>query len=402
MSARPITICLALLLAGAAQASGGIQLIGGCDTPGEAFDVAVSGNYAYVADGYAGLRVISVVDPTQPVEIGSFDTPGWARGVAVSGDYAYVADYDSGLQVVSVADPARPVQVGHYDAPGLARGVALSGDRAFVAAGVSGLRILSVADPALPTEVGHYDVTYNECAVAVSGDYAFIDDDRAGFLVVSVADPANPSIASGYFFDMAPPMAIAVSDDYAYVTVRARGLHVFSVDDSGRATHIGQCGGYARAWGVAASRGYAYVAADEDGLRVISLADPAHPTEVASYDAPNWWANGVTTAGDYVYVAYGMAGLQIFQALGGIEESPKPQAASCKLEPTIVRGVLFAAGARDEGQGTRDGLLDISGRKVLKLKSGANDVSYLAPGVYFVRSAVGGERSAVTKVIIAE
>ena len=41
-------------------------------------------------------------------------------------------------------------------------------------------------------------------------------------------------------------------------------------------------------------------------------------------------------------------------------------------------------------------LLDISGRKVLELQPGANDVRGLAPGVYFVRS----EPSAVTKVVI--
>jgi len=39
-------------------------------------------------------------------------------------------------------------------------------------------------------------------------------------------------------------------------------------------------------------------------------------------------------------------------------------------------------------------LLDISGRKVLDLKPGANDVRQLAPGVYFVRPAV-------MKVVIA-
>jgi DNA-binding beta-propeller fold protein YncE len=49
-------------------------------------------------------------------------------------------------------------------------------------------------------------------------------------------------------------------------------------------------------------------------------------------------------------------------------------------------------------------LLDISGRKVLDLNPGPNDVRALAPGVYFVRecSAVGGERSAasVRKVVL--
>lgn len=44
----------------------------------------------------------------------------------------------------------------------------------------------------------------------------------------------------------------------------------------------------------------------------------------------------------------------------------------------------------------------ISGRKVLDLKPGPNDVRALAPGVYFVREASGVERKAsgVMKVVI--
>jgi len=81
---------------------------------------------------------------------------------------------------------------------------------------------------------------------------------------------------------------------------------------------------------------------------------------------------------------------------------------------TIVRDVLFLPRG---GLGTRSGLsdnpvmssaalLDISGRRVLKLHAGANDVRALAPGVYFVRRqgsrTQGFEDSSVTKVVISE
>jgi DNA-binding beta-propeller fold protein YncE len=79
-----------------------------------------------------------------------------------------------------------------------------------------------------------------------------------------------------------------------------------------------------------------------------------------------------------------------------------------RSQPTIVRGVLLfeARGERRDARGemreARGELLDISGRRVLDLKPGANDVSGLSPGVYFVRepSAVSREPSAVTKVVL--
>jgi len=49
-------------------------------------------------------------------------------------------------------------------------------------------------------------------------------------------------------------------------------------------------------------------------------------------------------------------------------------------------------------------LLDVSGRKVMDLKPGANDVRALAPGVYFVREelqASSPKPQAVRKVVVA-
>jgi hypothetical protein len=103
--------------------------------------VAVAGNYAYVADGPAGLRVISVSDPAHPSEVGNYDA-SYPRGVAVVGIYAYVADDDSGLRVISVSDSAHPSEVGYYDTSGNSRGVAVTGNHAYVADGGAGLRII--------------------------------------------------------------------------------------------------------------------------------------------------------------------------------------------------------------------------------------------------------------------
>jgi len=75
----------------------------------------------------------------------------------------------------------------------------------------------------------------------------------------------------------------------------------------------------------------------------------------------------------------------------GTEEGLKPQARSQKPAASIVRGVLVL-GAVDIRQNTEYGaeLLDAAGRSVLDLRPGANDVSRLAPGVYFVSLETAG------------
>ncbi len=58
-------------------------------TPGNSWDVHVSGSFAYVANGSAVLRIIDISTPSNPQEVGYYDTPGYAAGVYVSGSYAY-------------------------------------------------------------------------------------------------------------------------------------------------------------------------------------------------------------------------------------------------------------------------------------------------------------------------
>jgi hypothetical protein len=100
-------------------------------------------------------------------------------------------------------------------------------------------------------------------------------------------------------------------------------------------------------------------------------------------------------------VADSDSGLQIIEFFGtGIQESFKPQATSSRLEPTVVHGVLYLKESRSSSPSC---LMDISGRKVMSLHPGANDVRTLAPGIYFVRSepsAASRGPSAVTKVVL--
>jgi len=59
-------------------------------------------------------------------EIDALDTPGLARSVAISGSYAYVADGVAGLQIVDISDPGALALAGGYDTPGIAYAVAVA------------------------------------------------------------------------------------------------------------------------------------------------------------------------------------------------------------------------------------------------------------------------------------
>ncbi len=129
------------------------------------------------------------------------------------------------------------------------------------------------------------------------------------------------------------------------------------------------------------------------------------PTDATLYTASfnsgtHGWAFGYKTFGARVALHY-------YDPLG-TEEAPDAEHRTVRLGtlgPTPNRGATIVHGMLNLQSATCSlhsevVLLDISGRKVLDLEPGPNDVSHLTPGVYFLRSTSAGQRSAVAKVVL--
>jgi YVTN family beta-propeller protein len=86
----------------------------------------------------------------------------------------------------------------------------------------------------------------------------------------------------------------------------------------------------------------------------------------------------------------------------GVEETPSAEAQTTRSDPTVIRDALFLL-AKGEGRVAKGDLLNVSGRKVLDLHAGANDVRALAPGVYFIRGSKtedGRPDATVRKIVV--
>jgi hypothetical protein len=191
------------------------------------YGVAVSGSYAYVANGAGGLRIIDVSTPSGPVEVGFFDTGDDASGVAVSGSYAYVADYDD-LRIIDVSTPSSPVEVGFYDTGGYARGVAVSGNYVYVA-DETGLCIIDVSTPSSPVEVAFYETDGYAYGVAISSSYAYVADVYDGLRIIDVSTHSNP-IEVGFYDTGSNAWIVAVSGNVVYVADVYDGLYIIRND----------------------------------------------------------------------------------------------------------------------------------------------------------------------------
>ncbi len=143
--------------------------VGGLTDLGTCFDVAVSGNYAYLAANDA-LRVVNVSDRTKPKLVTEIPTIARAYDVYVYGGYVLVGEYSNSgtgyVQVFDLQDPADPLLartcVINNANPGVMGVRALNG-LIYAAATAKGLVIL---DPNLPQAPRG----------AVTVDYNWLDD----------------------------------------------------------------------------------------------------------------------------------------------------------------------------------------------------------------------------------
>jgi hypothetical protein len=151
------------------------------DDGGQSYDVAVHGDYVYIADGPGGLKVYDTRTITNLVAgtpDGELAVSG-PVGIAVDFPYAYLACGTNGFDVIDISTPTNPVLAAHKDtAPIDVAQVEVYDGYALLSLGSNGIAWLDCTTPTNPT------------AVSV--------DTEPGFYVQHAAATGDLIIAAGY------------------------------------------------------------------------------------------------------------------------------------------------------------------------------------------------------------
>lgn len=81
---------------------------------GPCMAAAINGNTAYFGNG-GYLEIADITNPANPVELSKVLLPSVVGGIAISGNYVYVANHKAGLRIIDVNNPAAPYQAGFFD-----------------------------------------------------------------------------------------------------------------------------------------------------------------------------------------------------------------------------------------------------------------------------------------------
>lgn len=282
--------------------------------PGRAREIAIQGDYAFLAVGSAGLHIVDISDPANPTIVGQWRKDAGINHLAVAGDYAYVIS--GGFRVLNISDPSAPQEVGFYEVD--ANEVSVGDGYAYLAA-PDGLHILNLADPAHPDQVGFIGVAGSSEHVSVTGDYVLltVHDEYCGYFgcyefnelqVIDASDRTRPIRSGSYEMGMSA-RDLASDGDLAFMTINDE-VTILDISDPAQPTGLSSATTPGWAWQVATEGSYLFVADFHGGLRIISLQDTALPVEVGYFDtamAPV----GLVLSGDHAYIAAGYEGLQI-------------------------------------------------------------------------------------------
>jgi hypothetical protein len=150
--------------------------------------------------------IMNITNPASPTLLGSLNLTGTAYEVYVSGNYAYVASGSDTqeLIVINVTNPAAPSVVGSYNLTGTSDAYTITGFGTTVVLGRSNgeIRLFNVTTPASPTLMGTYTTTsvIRDIDLGISNTYVFMATSGSTYdlEIIDITNPGSITFVGGY------------------------------------------------------------------------------------------------------------------------------------------------------------------------------------------------------------
>ena len=287
--------------------------------PGKVYDISISKNYAYIANGKYGLKIIDINNPEEPFECGSALTNLPAKKIKMTDSIVCVIS-DRELKAVNISIPDNPVQLGTYRVPSLDYDISDcaindSTKYAYVLCG-NKLKIIKVSSNEKPVEISYNILNFTPKCISIKGNYAYLGGDDI-FYIMDLSTPEQPELLNSLNIG-GSILDISLSCEHVYLAC-SRELIVLDISDlkniqiieSGYSNNkidfeYGKILGY---------KTYVYIASDKYGLMVLNLNDLDNIEEIYYKEMRKIEFSDIAVYENYAYVPYtkdGRAGYYVF------------------------------------------------------------------------------------------
>lgn len=333
--------------------------------PGQAIDVDISGNYAYLTNDLGILYVIDVKDKENPSIVGKCKGINSANIVIVKEDYAYISytevirdddeDYTTvcGFYIVDIKEEGDPKLIGNYNTGENNKksvyGLFIEDDYAYINTTVenengeiSKLEIVDVSIKRNPESVSVYEMDGLPSCIWVKDDLAYININSYDYekkeytqdsklLILDIKDKKNPKFLNSYKIPFSS-WSIYVLGDYAYISSFKQDREtekytesILQIVDIGELSDLkisGSCEIPGGAWEMDSTGGFIYISSLSGGIYVVDVTDSDRPVIVDSLRTSGN-SYDITIKGNYGYIADGFEGLAIVELSGRSIEKEK-------------------------------------------------------------------------------
>ncbi len=295
--------------------------LGSFDSPGaqDALKLQIQGNFVYlIRAGGTEFDIYNVVNPLSPTLSASLLLNGVPQNIAVSGNYAYIASDDNSqeLQIINISNPNSPSLIGSYNSIGSvnASGVYVVGNFVYLTflnkTADPELEIINVTTPTSPTLVGALELgsasSGNEIIVLNNYAYLATSNSARELMIINVTNPALP-VLTGYLNLASIARTIEV---YANTAIVGAGNFIYTVNVTDPALPVSlgfyNVGGLTNDLSLGNSNSYIFIASANttNDLTVLNISNPVAPALVGSFDS----------LGNMNGVAYGSTADKVFSA----------------------------------------------------------------------------------------
>ncbi len=174
-------------------------------------------NQFLITAGNNCLAVFYIPDAFHPTLVNTIDTFGTPRAIEIVGDYAFIADGEAGLAIMNLDGLPFPESPEPFVIEGIAVDLAHFENRLYLLHRFIGIKLLDISNPDVPVELCRYDpFPPNSGAsdvIAHGGKVYAVNEDE--IYLLDMEDAENPEVITTTI--TAPVFSIKIIDPYIYI-----------------------------------------------------------------------------------------------------------------------------------------------------------------------------------------
>ena len=243
---------------------------------GSAYNVAVNGNYAYVAYN-SGVAVIDIGNPAKPKKLTTLKTSEAAFGILCVDNYLYIgAGGVKNLYVYDNANPQSSTAVSSIKLSGTVNGISKYEDYLFASTQNGYLEILNVSDLSNIIKVKTINCQGQGVDLIYNKSYIYYANSQKGLQVICVDNPSNPEIVIT-LPNTSGAWDVNINGDNLLLAKHMYGFNVFSLENPALPTSILTKNNGGESYALFTDETSLYVADLQQGIEIWDITDIQNP-----------------------------------------------------------------------------------------------------------------------------